>query len=152
MLPVRLSVALAHTLPVPLPLRLTVALLVGQPLPVAERQRDGDVLGHAELLWERLGVALLQRVMVGEVDVEVDAEMLREAEAVVVSLGDLVPVPLAHSVRVLEGEAVELSEALTVPVSQIVGGGTTEREEQPVVLPERLPVALTHTLSELLVL
>ena len=92
----RLSVALAHTLPVPLPLRLTVALLVGQPLPVAERQRDGDVLGHTELLWERLGVPLLQRVMVGEVDVEGDVEMLTVAEAVVVSLGDLVPVPLAH--------------------------------------------------------
>jgi hypothetical protein len=79
---------------------------------VAERQSVGLALGQAELLREPPRVPLVQRVTVGEEEKEGDTDVLSVEELVVVWLGDLDSVPVAQSVRVAEGVAVEKREAL----------------------------------------
>jgi hypothetical protein len=87
-LPVRLAVALPHTLLVPLPLRLPLAVLLGLMLTVAERQSVGEVLGQAELLRERLTEPDVHRVTVGEEEKEGDTDALTEGELLALWLED----------------------------------------------------------------
>ncbi len=84
----RLTVALLHTLLVPLPLRLPLAVLLGLMLTVAERQSVGEVLGQAELLRERLTEPDVHRVTVGEEEKEGDTDALTEGELLALWLED----------------------------------------------------------------